>query len=385
MVRGPEICHSLRRLVGAGATCSGRTALGVALLVAGIVFGGGLHVASPGWRASRSDLPGADAEAFVRIARRAVHEGTLELPPPEAMDGNGRRGMGYIETTPYARTVGGRLVPKNSWLMGLLVVPGFLLFGVTGSIVTGLLIGAFVAGIATYRAALAFGPAAAVAASLLAFLGLPASRMCIWGISLDAALAAAMLASYHLADRGRGAWAGTVAGLALFLRPTAVLLLAPLPILAFGAAGRRGVARCLAGGLPWALLYAASNTLLWGAPWRTAYHRSAVFVDGAFRIESHASVFYVGILEGLERSLLSPDGLLLNVPVAWIALVAIVLVRGARQPFFTLPYAAAAVTFLAFVSYTPRVRFAFTLLAVSVAPVAAALRALAGLRGTRAE
>lgn len=349
-----------------------------ASLVAGLVFVTGLPVATPAWRAARTALPGTDSDAFVRIARAVATRGTLVLPPPGELDVNGRRGLDHQERTPYAVGLRGELLPKNSWAMGVLLVPGLLLGGVTGAIVTGLLVAAGLAWIVSYRSALDFGPLAGAAAGLVAFLGLPLGRECVWGISLDAALAAALFASAYLAESGRPRLAGLVAGFSPFLRPTAVLLLAPVPFLAFRARGRRGLLGAILAALPGALAYAAANTLAFGAPWVTAYQRALVFRHGASSVESHLSVFDVSLAAGLERSLLGLDGLLVGVPLVVLAVVGFARVPAARSPVFLLPFVSASAVFLLLARYTYQPRFGFTLLAASVPPAAALLDLILG-------
>jgi len=355
-----------------------RTALLSAALVAALVFLTGLPVASAEWRSHRFGLAGTDSEAYVRIARALVRNGSLVLPPPSEMDANGRRGMGHLESSPYAESVRGTLLPKNSWLMGALLVPGFALFDVTGAIGTGLIIGAVLAGIVTYRAALVFGGPPATATALLSFLGLPAGRECVRAISLDATLAAVFFGAILLVERRRPAVAGALAGIALFLRPTALLLLIPVPILAFLFSGRRGLVRCIVAAVPGATAFAAVNWIVWGAPWLTAYSRTLVFGSGGAHVESHVGVFRGAILEGLQRVLLGSEGVLLGVPVVLLAILGFAFVPSTRAPSFVLPLVSAVVVLFSFVTYTYQPRFAFVLLAASVAPATGVLAALLG-------
>lgn len=351
--------------------------LGAAVLGAGL-----LHVVSVDALARPQ---GADAPAYVRIARTLLATGGLELPGPGEIDPDPQLRPWDVYGSPWAIAADGRLLPKHPALFGALLVPGVAVAGVAGARVTALLLGALLAGAATAAAARRSGPAPALLAGVAVFLLSPGVRNVVWGVNVDTAIALAWLAALLLADRGRPAAAGLLGGLLLFLRPTALLLLAAVPALLLGRPWRERL-RFAAGLAVPLLLLAVQSTLWWGAPWRSSYDRVAVVTGSGLRMASHSATFGGDLLDGLRILFLDPSGgLVATAPVVLVGLLGLAVSRSGDR----LPAAAGAAALVAYVALAPyeflravpgtSYRFALPLAAASVLPLAALLAAAGGL------
>jgi len=357
-----------------------RRALLTAVFVALVVLANGLALGAR--RYARSPTPwGADAGAYCRIAEAMVTRGSVELPPPDRLPPDPQVHVEEAWGTPYALTVGARVLPKHSLLYAALLAPGFLLGGTFGAIVAALVLSALLAGFVAARIAARLGALAAVAATLVLFLLVPPARLVVLAINVDVALALFMVVAYAAASERRPALAGAVAGAALFLRPTSPLLF--LPLAALLGRDRRAWGRFLAAAAPSVLLFAVSNALLWGAPWRTAYERGFVSTPHGWSLATHSALFGGDALAGLRLLFLDArGGLLATAPVMLLGAFGYAF-REARRAEWLGATAGGALALLAlapyrFLSVVPEfnARFALPLL-VSLAPPLAAL--LAGL------
>lgn len=332
---------------------------------------------------------GADAPAYVRIARTLLETGTPELHGPGAFVALPQERLDDVFGSPWSMTVDGRLFPKHPILFGAALAPGFAVAGTAGARITALLLGALLAGVATAAAAKRHGAAAAILAALAVFLLSPAGRNVLWGINVDTAITLLWLGALVLADAGRPFPAGLLGGLLLFLRPPAVLLLAGVAVVVAGRP-RREALRLAAGITPLLVVLATLNTVWWGAPWGSSYDRVAVFSVEGLVLASHSSQFALPPLQGLSILVFHGDGgLLATAPVCLLGLLGLLL--PGRCDRLGLAAAASAASFLllisgfTFLSRAPETsyRFALPLLAASVLPLAALLRAALDLRGLR--
>ena len=332
---------------------------------------------------------GADAPAYCRIARTFLTTGSLELPGPARIDRDPQQDLSSAFGTPYALSRDGRLLPKHSALYGLCLVPGTALAGTAGAQASALLLASALAAFLTRRAAEAFGAAAALLSFACVFLLVPGGRSLAFGVNLDTALAFAVLLAFDLAARGRGLGAGLVGALALFLRPTAALLVLPLPFVA-RARGPAPLVRTILGFGAGALAYAATNVYFWGGPLTTAYARAAVFGPDGLRVVDHAGAFGSSPFSGAARILASyPHGLVFVFPLLLLSLPGFLL-RGARRPEWWVPAMVGLAGFLVLSTYDYAVahpeymiyRFAGLTWFASTLPLAALL-AWIGTRWTR--
>ncbi len=323
---------------------------------------------------------GADAPAYVRIARQVVEHGTLRLPPPHAIDHDIQQNVRDLWGTPYALGRGGELYPKHPWFFAILLAPGFALAGTKGAMVTAVFLGAALLGFATWRAARVLAALPAALAGLALFFLVPAIRSVCLGINVDVALALAMLLSVAAAADGRPFLAGLVGGVSLLLRPTMPLLLVPSALIVLRSTIPRARLRAAAGLAPGALLLLVSNAFLWGSPLATAYDRAAVVTAAGLRLETHSGHFHGDVLGGLAVLFADPDaGLLFTAPLALMAFSGYLLSEARRLEWWAATLAgAAALLLLAPYEYLARVplsniRFALPLLVTALFPLAALL------------
>lgn len=323
---------------------------------------------------------GADAPAYVRIARTLLATGGLELPGPGRIDDAPQQRLDDVYGSPWAMTVDGRLLPKHPWLFGAALAPGVRAAGVAGARVTALALGALLAALVTAAAARGPGAGPALAASAAVLLGSPAARNVLWAINVDTAIALAWISALLLCERGRPVAAGLLAGAVLFLRPTAVLLLLGLVPLALGRPRRERAVLLGALALPAAAL-AALDTAWWGAPWRTAYDRVAVLGPSGLSLAAVSGLFTLPPLEGARVLLLHPSGgLLATAPAALLAIACVGLPaarsRLAVAAVFPAATALAALAPYRFLAAAPETayRFATPLVVAAVLPLALLLK-----------
>ena len=292
---------------------------------------------------------GADSPAYCRIARTIVATGSLELPGPDQIDRDVQQDLSSPFGTPYALTRDGRLFPKHSALLGLLLAPGTALAGTAGAQVSYLLCAAALAALLVHRASTVFGSVPALASFACIFLLVPGGRSLAFGMNLDTVLALVVLGAYDLAARGRGVPAGLLGALALFLRPPAALLVLPLPFVP--ARGNRGAAGTAAGLVAGFLAFGFVNAHLWGSPFLTAYGRAAVLGPEGFRVVDHAAAFGTNPLTGIATLVASyPDGLLFVFPLFLLSPLGF-FVDDARRAEWWIPMAAGAASFLVLGAY----------------------------------
>lgn len=359
-----------------------------ALLAAVLTFVGGGALTLPRVIAGGPPV-GADAPAYCRIARTVVATGSLELPGPGRIDQDVQQDLSSPFGTPYALTRDGRLFPKHSALFGLALAPGTAVAGAAGAQASYLLLSAALAAFLVHRAAAVFGSVPALASFACVFLLVPGGRNLAFGMNLDTVLALAVLAAYDLAARGRGLAAGLLGAFSLFLRPTAALLVLPLPFVAAG--GKRGAAWTAAGLGAGFLAFGAMNAHVWGSPFLTAYGRAAVLGPEGIRVVDHAAAFGTNPLAGIATLVGSyPDGLLFVFPLLLLSPLGF-LVKDARRAEWWVPMAAGAAGFLALGAYDYAVahpdhmiyRFAGPAWFASTFPLAALLAWILDTRRTR--
>lgn len=334
---------------------------------------------------------GADAPAYVRIAETLLATGGVELPPPGLLRPSPQERLDDVFGSPLSRAVDGRFLPKHPVPFGALLVPGVALAGVAGARLTALLLGALLAGTVTAAATRTYGAVPSTLASAAVFLLSPAGRNVLWAINVDTVITLAWFGALLLAEAGRPVGAGLLGGAVLFLRPPAGLLLAG-PALLAATRGRRDLLLFALGALPPAAIFAATNVLLWGSPWGSSYDRVVVVREGVVALADHAGRFSLPPLRGLSLLLLDEaGGLAATAPAALVGLLGLLLPGGSRRRL-GLAAAVSAALFLVFLSpfeFLERLpstiyRFALPLLAASVLPLAALVRAALDLRRTRA-
>ena len=357
---------------------SPKTARNTAALVALLVLIVGLALTIPRTLVAPRLPAGADAPAYCRIARVFSRTGSLALPPPWAIDHDFQQDVANPFGTPYAVTVEGRLFPKHSFLFGLFLVPGWVLGSFTGAQLNYLLLPLLLSAWVTYRLARSFGWLAAFASASIIFLAIPGGRNIALGMNVDTAITLCAFSALDLAAQGKTRWAGAVGAIALFLRPTAIVLLVGLPLVAWERGRRRGLVHLLQGAAPGILLQTTLNTLWWGAPWLTPYNRTGIFTAGRLTVVDHASTFGANWAEGAAQLLFAfPNGLVFVFPLLLVAPFGFLRQKARKLEWLSL-FVTGGIAFLSLGSYRYAVehpdffiyRFAFPLWVASSFPLA---------------
>jgi hypothetical protein len=358
---------------------SARTCLLAGLAVGLVLFGYGAWKGTVRHRAN--PLPwGADAGAYCRMAEAIVERHSFELPPPDRIGYDPQVHVDVPWGTPYALTVDGRVFPKHPLLFGLLLAPGYALGWTLGAFLVSLFLSATLVGLVTARAASAFGVLPAACAALVFAFDVPPVRTVLFAISLDVALALGMVAALALAAGGKPFAAAFVAGLTLFLRPTAPLLVAPAVLsVALSDVPRRWLRAALGLAVPLGV-FLATNQVLWGSPLGSSYQRALILTRRGWALGTHTGEFGGAIAHGLATLFLHPaSGLLVAAPVLLLGCLGYARREARRVEWL----GASVVSFLAvvvlakytFLDVVPAYngRFALPFLVSCVPPLAAAL------------
>lgn len=230
--------------------------------------------------------------------------------------------------------------PKHSYLMPIVALPFYWLFGVLGTLLFNLLatVGSIVL---CYHVARRFASdnAAITATLLVAFAGPFAAHS--YNFSNDnfytVLILSGLLATLHDKEKG----AGLLLGLAIWAKVTN-LLFAPL-FLAIMLTRTKSLERwkhfLLFAAIPLAL-FGLANWYMFGAPWISSYQRVLVVENGLISLASHSALFEVPFWLGLEDLLVSRHhGLLTVYPLFWIGLLGLgPLIRGHRTIGLTLVF-----------------------------------------------
>ncbi|MEM1416879.1 MAG: hypothetical protein AAGH15_18420, partial [Myxococcota bacterium] len=201
----------------------------------------------------------------------------------------------------------GELVPKHPWVFPALSTPFFFAFGLGGLLVFNLLALALAAGGGALfaRGALegARGPtnAAALTASLAFVVGAGVLRYA-YNYSVDVALLALWLAGLGAIAQKRGALAGALFAITVCLKPTALMWMPSVLILALAARDKRMVLRALLAGTAVLVLYAAANAWIFGRPWYTGYTRTVIRSGGELVVTDNVNLFGRELLTGLKSN-----------------------------------------------------------------------------------
>lgn len=199
----------------------------------------------------------------------------------------------------------GAWYPKHSYVMPILATPFYLVSGPGGLLAFNLIALALALFAGYLLAARHVGPIPAAVATL-ALLATPLVPYLAYSYSHDVLCATLTTGGLALLAGGRPATAGAVLGLALVAKVTNVLVIAPM-LLAIAPFDRRTWLRGLAGAAVPLALYAAANTWMYGAPWRTSYHAILTVRDGVQQVVSYSNAFDLPLAQGLRR-FVQPSG-----------------------------------------------------------------------------
>lgn len=191
--------------------------------------------------------------------------------------------------------------PKHTWLLPLVASPLVYAFGLAGTLIFNLLmLGVIAAGL--FRFARAFAPAETAACAAIAFVfGSAIVSQNAYDFSADVLLLAFFSQGLAALVEKNGEKAGVLFALAVVMRPTTLMWLPPLALIAWSEAGKKPLGRAIAGGSVVLVLAGLMNTYLFGRPWWTGYQRTLVTVAGEPQMTSHVDLFSVPFDEGIVR------------------------------------------------------------------------------------
>jgi hypothetical protein len=222
--------------------------------------------------------------------------------------------------------------PKHTWLLPLVASPLVYAFGLAGTLLFNLLmLGVIAAGL--FRFARAYAPPETAACAAIAFVfGSAIVAQNAYDFSADVLLLAFFSQGLAALVEKNGPKAGILFALAVVMRPTTLMWLPPLAIIAGVEAGKKPLGRALAGGTVVLVLAGLMNTYLFGRPWWTGYQRTLVTVAGAPQMTSHVDLFSVPFDEGIVRVWSGEYGLRAAFTILLLALPGLFLLARKRWP-----------------------------------------------------
>jgi len=260
--------------------------------------------------AKRGDnfLPG-DCPYYAWTALSILHDGDLDLSNQLGI----QKREDLVEHEGFfAVSPAGVVVPKHSTLLPLLSVPLLWLFGLHGLLLTNLLLAiALVAGVAH----LAGNTPAARWTALALFVTSSWWGYC-FNYSNDLLGAACIVWAYGMARRERGSLAGLFAGLAVWSKVYAAIILLPLAILILPA-GWLTTLKAVLGSLVGLVPMLVLNAMLYGGPFVTGYDRDARVTAEGFRLTEHYSRFNQPLGPGLAHLLFDFNVGMIATSVLW--------------------------------------------------------------------
>ncbi|MFK7990257.1 MAG: hypothetical protein AB8I08_29825 [Sandaracinaceae bacterium] len=228
----------------------------------------------------------------------------------------------------------GHRMPKHPVLMPLLSTPLFWALGLPGTLLFNLLLFGVIGG-AGFALARRYGSVSAAAFAGLSFALAASMRDYVYDYHVDVLILALFTLGMALASEKRGFWAGVMVGLAVAARPTVLLWLPSLVLIMLDRRAGRQLAWAMLGGAIPLLLYAASNTWLYGMPWWAGYNRVIVMVNGEAQMADHANAFGVPFDEGIMTLWEGRYGVKTKLPLLFAAAPGLVLLLR-RRPLYVL-------------------------------------------------
>ncbi len=210
--------------------------------------------------------------------------------------------------------------PKHPYVLPFLASPLYFAFGLRATLLFNLLMFGFItAGLFRFARAYASGANAAIAACLFTFGSVVIQSA--YDYSTDVLMLACVAHALAFVHDRKGAWAGLLIGLAVVIKPTALMLLPSLVLLSFErplpkgpthekALTKRSLLASLGTGTVVLSLFALANTWMYGRPWWSGYNRTLVTAQGAPTLASHTDAFSVPFEEGFRRVMMGDYGLL---------------------------------------------------------------------------
>jgi hypothetical protein len=280
----------------------------------------------------------------------------------------------------------GTWYPKHSFLVSVAAAPFYALFGVPGFLVFNVLC-VLAMLFAAYLLAARFAPGAPGALAVAFIAACPTLVDHTYLLSADVFNAALIALGALALYEARPATAGALLGLALWSRPITVVLVVPLAAAALvGRVDRRQLVRfAVAAAIPLAAA-AVANTIMFGAPWVTAYDRTLVVENRVPGVASHRALFSNSLEAGFHLMFEDREsGLAANALPALIALGGLVpLARRDRRLAAALALGVAGFVF-GYIRYRYfNARFFFAWQVLLIVPLAVLLDTAGGLAETGA-
>lgn len=278
----------------------------IALLIVAAAAGAGKRLAVADRPYAFQD--GGDCPYYTATAESLLHDGDLDLRNQLDPAGAGlQKHSGFVAVSPN-----GTIVPKHSALLPILSLPFLAAFGKLGLLVFNVALTCLL----VYGIAVLGGdtPAARLVA-LAGYLTTPFLPY-TFNFSPDVLGAALAVWAFVAAARGRWAWCGLLAGLAVWGKLYLGVVLLPLALLVVPG-GKRAVLIAGACAVVAVAPMLALNAALYGGPLVTGYDRQAMVTDdNELVIIDHYSQFNQPALRGLANLLFDDEvGLLPTAPL----------------------------------------------------------------------
>lgn len=228
----------------------------------------------------------------------------------------------------------GHRMPKHPVLLPMLSTPLFWALGLPGTLLFNLLMFGVIGG-AGFALARRYGSVSAAAFAGVSFALAASMRDYVYDYHVDVLILALFTLGMALASEKRGFWAGLMVGLAVAARPTVLLWLPSLVLLMLDRRAGKQLAWAMLGGAIPLLLYAASNTWLYGMPWWAGYNRVIVMVNGEAQMADHANAFGIPFDEGIRTLWEGRYGVKTKLPLFFAAAPGLVLLLR-KRPLYVL-------------------------------------------------
>lgn len=193
----------------------------------------------------------------------------------------------------------GEWYPKHSYLMPVFSTPLFVLFGPSGLLLFNC-IALTLALFSGYLLAARITPPLASAVAVLMIGTSPLIPYLAYNYSHDVFCAALLTGGCALLAGRRWALGGLLLGLSVYAKVTVLLIALPMGLALTGLNRRAIGLTVLWAAIPLAV-YALLNTLMYGNPLTTSYHRILTARDGIQTVVSYGTAFDTPFAQGYER------------------------------------------------------------------------------------
>lgn len=277
-----------------------------------------LATASAGWQYAFNKriegyLPG-DSPYFASTAKSLLHDGDFDIT--NQLIGDMPLDTHRNELVPhegfFAVSPTGRVVPKHSVVLPVLTVPFIAAFGSIGFLIANVVIAiTLVAGVAR----LGGGTLASLILAITLFATSSWFGYC-FNYSSDLLFAAWVAWTYAMAREKKWLLTGVLAGMAIWTKVYAPVILLPLAIVILPA-GWRSTLKTVAGSLTALVPMCVLHTSLYGGPFVTGYDRDARVGPDGFTFTEHYSRFNQPFGDGLLNVLFDRNAGMVATAALW--------------------------------------------------------------------